>query len=238
MHKVSNDPPPSIYTYKAVAIEVLVMKWFSSGERGERMKKKPTGHFASKKGKVGCGGGGPGCLWCGQQPSTAPIEPNAGGSQQPKLSRVTTTRFRCSVGPSLRYWANESETMAFPVHHFLSLFPNQKRPAMPPCTLFHLVLSENNAVFLLWRFLLPSCCFSSACLSPILTKKTAENNNPWFFYIISNYITHIYPPLPLPCFSYIFFSQVLYLQKGGSSGTSLRVISDVSPNPWWTGYGL
>jgi hypothetical protein len=27
------------------------------------------------------------------------------------------------------------------------------------------------------------------------------------------------------------FSQVLYLQKGGSSGTSLRVISDVSPNP-------
>ena len=113
--------PLYIYIYKAMAIEVLVMKWFSSGERGERMKKKPTGHFASNKGKVGCGGGGPGCLWCGQQPSTAPIEPNAGGPQQPKLSRVTTTRFRCSVGPSLRYWANESETMAFPVHHFLSL---------------------------------------------------------------------------------------------------------------------
>ena len=165
MHKVSNDPPPSIYTYKAVAIEVLVMKWFSSGERGERMKKKPTGHFASKKGKVGCGGGGPGCLWCGQQPSTAPIEPNAGGPQQPKLSRVTTTRFRCSVSPSLhplRYWANE--TMAFSL-----LLANQKRTAMgygPPSTLFHLVLSENNAVFLLWRFL-----FYSACLLPILTKK-------------------------------------------------------------------
>ena len=140
--------------------------------------KKNQWSIALRKGKLDAVVAAPGACDVGNNLVPPPLSPMQVGPSSPNFHESPPLVFAAA-------WAHPSGTEPMRVRPWFSrstifflsfLLANQKRTAMAPCTLFHLVLSENNAVFLLWRFL-----FYSACLLPILTKKTAENNNPWFF---------------------------------------------------------
>lgn len=114
------------------------------GKRKEKKRKKKGGRWR---------GGGPGCLVRGQQLSTGPNEPSAGGAQWPKLSRVTDHTpplvFSCRVILVPSFTNNRSFSLSLSPtglggpHHASPIFAGA-------------LLSENNTVLIFFVALLRS----------------------------------------------------------------------------------